>query len=55
MEMLIGGKWCGAADGATEEVRSPFGLAVPISCGATGGRGVQRGQCPDRARGGQAS
>src|SRR6476660_7185146 len=24
MEMLLGGKWCGAADGASEEVRSPF-------------------------------
>jgi len=24
MEMLVGGEWCGAADGATEEVRSPF-------------------------------
>ena len=24
MEMLLGGKWCGAADGAVEEVRSPF-------------------------------
>jgi glyceraldehyde-3-phosphate dehydrogenase (NADP+) len=24
MEMLVGGKWCGAADGATEEVRSPY-------------------------------
>ena len=35
--------------------QSPLGLAVPISFGATGGRGVQRGQCPDRARGGQAS
>jgi len=33
----------------------PSGLVVPISCGATGGRGAQRGQCPDRARGGQAS
>ena len=24
MEMLLGGKWCGAAGGACEEVRSPF-------------------------------
>ena len=24
MEMLVGGMWCGAVDGASEEVRSPF-------------------------------
>src|ERR1700755_2427804 len=24
MEMLLGGEWCGAADGASEGVRSPF-------------------------------
>ena len=34
--------------------RMPLGLVVPISCGATGGRSAQRGQCPDRAYGGQA-
>jgi hypothetical protein len=29
MEMLLGDKWRGAADGATEEVRPPFdGLSV---------------------------
>ena len=33
--------------------RMPLGLVVPISCGATAGRGAQRGQCPDRAHGGQ--
>ena len=35
--------------------QSPLGLVVPLSCGPSGGRGVQRSRCPDRARSGQAS
>src|SRR6201990_3337237 len=56
MEMLVGGQWCGAVDGAMEEVRSPYdghlvgsvpvgGVddAVAAIDGAEGGARVARG------------
>ena len=59
MEMLVGGRWCGAVGGATEEVRSPFDGhvvgSVPVGGVARGAVEVvaeplSLGHCPRRLR-----